>query len=94
MNTFFFKLFIALFNLTDGKLYDAYVSYLHGDDHTVSSATTFTLRVLPEVLEDRFGYKLFISDRDAYPGTGTATVFDLEIALMFAFVPLTNTVIC
>ncbi|KAK3543330.1 hypothetical protein QTP70_018070 [Hemibagrus guttatus] len=59
----------CLKELNDGKLYDAYVSYLHGDDHTVSSATTFTLCVLPEVLEDRFGYKLFISDRDTYPGT-------------------------
>ncbi|GAA6099337.1 interleukin-1 receptor type 1 [Tachysurus ichikawai] len=53
----------------DGKLYDAYVSYLYADDHRVSFATTFALHVLPEVLEDRFGYKLFISDRDTDPGT-------------------------
>lgn len=74
-------LFIALFDLTDGKLYDAYVSYLYADDHRVSFATTFALHVLPEVLEDRFGYKLFISDRDTDPGTGTSTVFHLKIAL-------------
>ncbi|XP_027008231.1 interleukin-1 receptor type 1 [Tachysurus fulvidraco] len=53
----------------DGKLYDAYVSYLYADDHRVSFGTTFALHVLPEVLEDRFGYKLFISDRDTDPGT-------------------------
>lgn len=58
----------------DGKLYDAYVSYLHGDDHSVSSATTFALHVLPEVLEDRLGYKLFISGRDALPGAAVHDV--------------------
>ncbi|XP_053482361.1 interleukin-1 receptor-like 2 [Ictalurus furcatus] len=58
----------------DGKLYDAYVSYLHGDDHRVSSATTFALHVLPEVLEDRLGYKLFISGRDALPGAAVHDV--------------------
>ncbi|KAB5576721.1 hypothetical protein PHYPO_G00201690 [Pangasianodon hypophthalmus] len=56
----------------DGKLYDAYVSYLHGDDHSVS--TTFALHVLPEVLEDRLGYKLFISGRDALPGAAVHDV--------------------
>lgn len=69
------KLFTGLLNLTDGKLYDAYVSYLHGDDHSASFATTFALHVLPEVLEDRLGYKLFISGRDALPGAGKPTIF-------------------
>lgn len=58
--------------MADGKPYDAYVSYPHGDDHSVES---FALHVLPEVLEDRLGYKLFISGRDTLPGEGTPTVF-------------------
>ncbi|XP_059418561.1 interleukin-1 receptor-like 2 [Carassius carassius] len=52
----------------DGKLYDAYVSYLHGDQHSSSSARTFALDLLPAVLEDLYGYKLFISGRDELPG--------------------------
>ncbi|XP_053352369.1 interleukin-1 receptor-like 2 [Clarias gariepinus] len=58
----------------DGKLYDAYVSYLHGNNDRVSSATTFALNVLPEVLEDQLGYKLFISGRDSIPGTAVHDV--------------------
>uniref|UniRef100_A0A671QA86 Interleukin-1 receptor-like 2 n=2 Tax=Sinocyclocheilus anshuiensis TaxID=1608454 RepID=A0A671QA86_9TELE len=53
---------------SDGKLYDAYVSYLHGDQHSSSSAMTFALDFLPAVLEDLYGYKLFISGRDELPG--------------------------
>uniref|UniRef100_A0A3P8ZSY3 Interleukin 1 receptor type 1 n=1 Tax=Esox lucius TaxID=8010 RepID=A0A3P8ZSY3_ESOLU len=50
----------------DGKLYDAYVSYLFGDGS--SQAETFALQVLPEVLEKQHGYTLFISGRDDLPG--------------------------
>ncbi|CAB1328781.1 unnamed protein product [Coregonus sp. 'balchen'] len=50
----------------DGKLYDAYVSYLHGDG--LSRAEMFALQVLPEVLERRYGYTLFVSGRDDLPG--------------------------
>ncbi|KAK2904666.1 hypothetical protein Q8A67_006465 [Cirrhinus molitorella] len=53
---------------SDGKSYDAYVSYLHGDQHSSSSAMTFALDYLPSVLEDLYGYKLFISGRDELPG--------------------------
>ncbi|XP_050975905.1 interleukin-1 receptor type 1 isoform X2 [Labeo rohita] len=53
---------------SDGKLYDAYVSYLHGDQHSSSSAMTFALEFLPAVLEGLYGYKLFISGRDELPG--------------------------
>ncbi|XP_016340171.1 interleukin-1 receptor type 1-like, partial [Sinocyclocheilus anshuiensis] len=53
---------------SDGKSYDAYVSYLHGDQHGSTSAVTFALDFLPAVLEDLYGYKLFISGRDELPG--------------------------
>lgn len=58
---------------TDGKMYDAYVSYLHCHDMSASSASTFALQVLPEVLENQLGYKMFISGRNELPGEGIAT---------------------
>ncbi|XP_037662675.1 interleukin-18 receptor 1 isoform X2 [Choloepus didactylus] len=54
--------------LTDGKIYDAFVSYLkecgpdHGEEHT------FAVEILPRVLEKHFGYKLCIFERDVVPG--------------------------
>ncbi|XP_055255760.1 interleukin-18 receptor 1 isoform X3 [Moschus berezovskii] len=54
--------------LTDGKTYDAFVSYLkecqpeHGEEHT------FAVETLPRVLEKHFGYKLCIFERDVVPG--------------------------
>ncbi|KAG7467263.1 hypothetical protein MATL_G00151480 [Megalops atlanticus] len=48
----------------DGKLYDAYVCHLHREALHCSRAEEFCLQVLPEVLEKRHGYKLFISGRD------------------------------
>ncbi|XP_041511971.1 interleukin-18 receptor 1 [Microtus oregoni] len=54
--------------LTDGKTYDAFVSYLkecrpeNGEEHT------FAVETLPGVLEKQFGYKLCIFERDVVPG--------------------------
>ncbi|ELK05031.1 Interleukin-18 receptor 1 [Pteropus alecto] len=54
--------------LTDGKTYDAFVSYLkecrpeNGEEHT------FAVETLPRVLEKHFGYKLCIFERDVVPG--------------------------
>ncbi|KAM7078411.1 interleukin-18 receptor 1 isoform 1-T1 [Molossus nigricans] len=54
--------------LTDGKTYDAFVSYLkecqpeNGEEHS------FAVETLPRVLEGRFGYKLCIFERDVVPG--------------------------
>lgn len=54
--------------LTDGKTYDAFVSYLkecrpeNGEEHT------FAVEILPRVLEKHFGYKLCIFERDVMPG--------------------------
>ncbi|XP_017579477.1 interleukin-1 receptor type 1 [Pygocentrus nattereri] len=68
------KLSPCLKTSSDGKLYDAYVSYLHGSDQSKCSATAFALDVLPEVLEDHLGYKLFISGRDDLPGAAVPDV--------------------
>lgn len=54
----------------DGKVYDAYVCYVHpdGEDRGSSPATTFALQTLPEVMERRHGYTLYIRGRDDAPG--------------------------
>ncbi|KAG9348891.1 hypothetical protein JZ751_029208 [Albula glossodonta] len=52
----------------DGKLYDAYVSSLHDEELCSSWLQNFCLQVLPDVLEHRHGYKLFIHGRDDLPG--------------------------
>uniref|UniRef100_A0A8C5P2H8 Interleukin-18 receptor 1 n=1 Tax=Jaculus jaculus TaxID=51337 RepID=A0A8C5P2H8_JACJA len=72
-----YKVDVALFyrrlvkrdeTLTDGKTYDAFVSYLrvchpeHGEEYT------FAVETLPKVLEKHFGYKLCIFERDVVPG--------------------------
>ncbi|KAG9271297.1 interleukin-1 receptor type 1-like [Astyanax mexicanus] len=58
------KLSPCLKRQCDGKLYDGYVSYSHGNYKSMS----FALKILPEILEDHLGYKLFISGRDELPG--------------------------
>uniref|UniRef100_A0A8B9HAG5 TIR domain-containing protein n=1 Tax=Astyanax mexicanus TaxID=7994 RepID=A0A8B9HAG5_ASTMX len=59
-----FSSFFEFFLPADGKLYDGYVSYSHGNYKSMS----FALKILPEILEDHLGYKLFISGRDELPG--------------------------
>lgn len=55
----------------DGKTYDAYILYpkTPGEGST-SNSDAFVFKVLPEVLEEQFGYKLFIYGRDDYVGEG------------------------
>lgn len=53
----------------DGKLYDAYVSCPNpGAFGFNEEVEKFVLQTLPEVLEQAFGYKLFIAGRDCLPG--------------------------
>ncbi|XP_067419686.1 interleukin-18 receptor 1 isoform X2 [Emydura macquarii macquarii] len=49
----------------DGKEYDAFVSYLK--DSNVEERK-FALEILPRTLEEHFGYKLCIFERDVSPG--------------------------
>ncbi|TNN30760.1 Interleukin-1 receptor type 1 [Liparis tanakae] len=57
-------------SLLCGRLFDAYVVYQRQSPDTVSedALAQFVARVLPSVLEDRCGYRLFIHGRDAIPG--------------------------
>uniref|UniRef100_UPI0037E7A486 interleukin-1 receptor type 1 n=1 Tax=Semicossyphus pulcher TaxID=241346 RepID=UPI0037E7A486 len=52
----------------DGKLYDAYVSFLHPDSLSSAETERFALQILPEELENKHGYSLYIRGRDDCPG--------------------------
>lgn len=54
----------------DGKVYDAYVSFLHSDTLSTAEAESFALQILPEQLEKQHGYSLYIRGRDDSPGEG------------------------
>nr|XP_008250938.1 interleukin-18 receptor 1 isoform X1 [Oryctolagus cuniculus] len=54
--------------LTDGKTYDAFVSYLKECRPEDGEEYTFAVEILPRVLEKHFGYKLCIFERDVMPG--------------------------
>ncbi|XP_007439446.1 interleukin-18 receptor 1 [Python bivittatus] len=54
--------------LEDGKLYDAFVSYLKDSTPICGEERKFALEILPKTLEDHFGYKLCIFERDISPG--------------------------
>ncbi|KAM6099530.1 interleukin-18 receptor 1 isoform 1-T7 [Theristicus caerulescens] len=52
----------------DGKEYDAFVSYLKDCISPTGEEREFALKILPMILEENFGYKLCIFERDVSPG--------------------------
>ncbi|NXG05182.1 IL18R protein, partial [Sakesphorus luctuosus] len=52
----------------DGKEYDAFVSYLKDCVSHIEEEREFALKTLPMILEENFGYKLCIFERDVFPG--------------------------
>nr|XP_020469770.1 interleukin-1 receptor type 1-like isoform X2 [Monopterus albus] len=52
----------------DGKLYDGYVSFLHPNSMSNAETADFALQILPEELEKKHGYTLYIRGRDDCPG--------------------------
>ncbi|XP_015234365.1 PREDICTED: interleukin-1 receptor-like 1 [Cyprinodon variegatus] len=54
----------------DTRMYDAYVVYQTEslDEETEETLSTFVTKILPSVLEDQCGYRLFIQGRDDIPG--------------------------
>ncbi|XP_004704498.1 interleukin-18 receptor 1 [Echinops telfairi] len=67
--TLFYRRFIGKDEtLTDGKTYDAFVSYLKECRPENCEEHTFAVEILPSVLEKHFGYRLCIFERDVLPG--------------------------
>ncbi|XP_023573304.1 interleukin-1 receptor-like 1 isoform X2 [Octodon degus] len=68
--------------LNDGKLYDAYVVYprdrARGSEGP-SSVEYFVHQILPDVLENMYGYNLCIYGRDLLPGEDAATAVEASI---------------
>ncbi|XP_067106864.1 interleukin-1 receptor-like 1 isoform X1 [Osmerus mordax] len=64
----------------DGKLYDAYVAYprLFGD-RANKEVEGFALHTMPQVLEGKCGYKLFIPGRDNLPGEAVVDLVEERI---------------
>ncbi|KAL8190105.1 UNVERIFIED_CONTAM: hypothetical protein K2H54_040523 [Gekko kuhli] len=54
--------------LGDGKIYDAFVSYLKDCVPICGEEREFALDILPRILEEHFGYKLCVFERDISPG--------------------------
>ncbi|XP_066543048.1 interleukin-1 receptor-like 1 [Hoplias malabaricus] len=67
---FFRGLWVTQKNRDDGKVYDAYVIHQKNnmDEETENSLAHFIHRVLPDILENRCGFKLYIHGRDDLPG--------------------------
>lgn len=66
---------------SDGKIYDAYILYPKTvGEGPSSNVDTFVFKLLPEVLEGQFGYKLFICGRDDYAGEGMEIQMPCELS--------------
>ncbi|KAM4557759.1 interleukin-1 receptor type 1 isoform 2-T2 [Odontesthes bonariensis] len=63
--------YISKQQTSDGKSYDAYVSILQSETLSLDKAATFALQILPEELEQKHGYSLYIRGRDDCPGEAT-----------------------
>uniref|UniRef100_A0A8C6Z2W1 Interleukin 18 receptor accessory protein n=1 Tax=Nothoprocta perdicaria TaxID=30464 RepID=A0A8C6Z2W1_NOTPE len=59
-------------SIEDGKEFDAFVSYAKLDcsesESTLISEEEFALELLPDILENKYGYKLCLLERDILPG--------------------------
>ncbi|NXO58883.1 ILRL1 protein, partial [Aramus guarauna] len=52
----------------DGKIYDAYVIYPRSQTNEANFVEYFVYQIMPDILENKCGYKLCIYGRDIYPG--------------------------
>uniref|UniRef100_A0A3B3DTK9 TIR domain-containing protein n=1 Tax=Oryzias melastigma TaxID=30732 RepID=A0A3B3DTK9_ORYME len=85
----FRETFSILYTDKDGKLYDAYVAYSQpqpvGFEEEVEK---FALHTLPQVLEETWGYKLFIEGRDGLPGQSKVDSVEENIQASRCFILL------
>ncbi|XP_072542574.1 interleukin-1 receptor type 1 isoform X2 [Salminus brasiliensis] len=80
---FFRGLCIIRTNNDDGKVYDAYVIYQkdNEDGKTENSVSHFINIVLPAVLENSCGFKLYIHGRDDLPGEDSMELIETRMKL-------------
>uniref|UniRef100_A0A8C8SIV2 Interleukin 1 receptor like 1 n=1 Tax=Pelusios castaneus TaxID=367368 RepID=A0A8C8SIV2_9SAUR len=62
-----------------GKIYDAYVIYPKNRTNEANFVEYFVHQILPEVLENKHGYKLCIYGRDILPGEDAANALERRI---------------
>ncbi|KAM7066434.1 interleukin-1 receptor-like 1 isoform 2-T2 [Acridotheres tristis] len=60
----------------DGKIYDAYVIYPKNHASEANFVEYFVYQVMPDILENKCGYKLCIYGRDIYPGEDAASAIE------------------
>ncbi|XP_039376397.1 interleukin-1 receptor-like 1 [Mauremys reevesii] len=63
----------------DGKIYDAYVIYPKNRTNEANFVEYFVHQILPDVLENKHGYKLCIYGRDMLPGEDAASALEMRI---------------
>uniref|UniRef100_A0A3Q2D6J5 Uncharacterized protein n=1 Tax=Cyprinodon variegatus TaxID=28743 RepID=A0A3Q2D6J5_CYPVA len=70
---------LCFLTVPDGKLYDAYVSVSQSAMLSLDSAACFALQILPEELEQKHGYNLYIRGRDDCPGEAVHDVITAAV---------------
>uniref|UniRef100_UPI00398F0E36 interleukin-1 receptor type 1-like n=1 Tax=Pristiophorus japonicus TaxID=55135 RepID=UPI00398F0E36 len=68
--------------INDGKMFDAYVIFPRSKSKgSLDNCNTnhFVLHILPRILEEKCGYKLFIYGRDELPGQAAVEVIETNI---------------
>ncbi|XP_010159629.1 PREDICTED: interleukin-1 receptor-like 1, partial [Eurypyga helias] len=60
----------------DGKTYDAYIIYPRSHTNEANFVEHFVYQIMPDILENKCGYKLCIYGRDVYPGEDTASAVE------------------
>ncbi|NXO04662.1 ILRL1 protein, partial [Rhinopomastus cyanomelas] len=63
----------------DGKIYDAYVIYPQNHTSEVNFVENFVYQIMPDILENKYGYRLCIYGRDIYPGEDTASAIERKM---------------
>lgn len=79
---FLHPLYLCVSASLDGKLYDAYISYVNNDYDR-----KFVNFILKPHLENKSGYKLHLNDNDILPGAGNITSREyVSINVFYIFV--------
>ncbi|KAM6438385.1 interleukin-1 receptor-like 1 [Rhynochetos jubatus] len=63
----------------DGKTYDAYIIYPRSHTNEANFVEYFVYQIMPDILENKCGYKLCIYGRDIYPGEDTANAIEMRM---------------